>query len=279
MSCVGKIKKNLLSKEVITMTKMKTLILISGCLLMGATTSFADRQSDIDNYAQIIQTFHQPKLEQIKAESFKDTGWFSGLRNTVRNGMRYVGDKFRLPDDKNTDLGQVTVSAKQMTCDFIQTKTGFAFTPKIFSAVGNAIRWIGNKVGTVEETKTVSRTLLNAANLHYTTNTADAEIELQKISAAMVKTQQKDDAFLKLLDDAKARGHELSNSVVAAHAIEITKSILNEKELVADEKTSKQRLTQRLADFLQRTGLASSFETVKEYVSKLYNKVVNAFKK
>ena len=272
------------------MIKIKALILISAGLLISAGASFADRQAEVMGYADIIQAFPGAKTEQfkykfnieqpqqiVKAEQPKASGWFSWARNKTANLLDNVGDFLRQPDNLKTDVGQIKHVAKQLTCDVVQAKTQIPVTTKIFSAIGNGARYLAGKFRTEPKTANLNSQLLDQAGINYHSKTNQALIEFKKVSEAFVETGKDDAEILKLADAARARGHQLSDVDVANnHAQAVASNFLKNNEMANDSVKAKKQLTYRLSEFLQRAGFMA--ETIKEYISNLYDKIVNAFK-
>jgi hypothetical protein len=245
------------------------------CLL---STSTVHADNSVEFYETLINQHTVGSFSPVHKDD-SQYSCFDRWRNQVGNGLRSLGEKLRQPDNLDTDVGYLSHATKEVTCEYAKQKTGISFSTKVFNSIGNGLRWLGSKLRVVEETQTLNRALLNAANIHHTTNSATVTTKLGAISAAFVKNGPQADAqYLDFVEALKLRGHQVDQIAHVKFTEELAKETLKDEKLVNDEKAAKKTLTQRLTAFLEKTGLATTWKTITEYVSSLYEKVRNWLK-
>lgn len=260
------------------MVKFKRLAQITSVILISST--LANAGPSVDDYAAMLQA--PTASAPVQVQQKQDSGWFSSLssgfsafRDNVGSALNWVGDQVRTKETLDTDVSRLRNLLKETAGEAVKAKTGVTVTESMMNGFGNAIRWVGGKIGATDAGKSLTSMIMDAGHMHATSKTQSVMTELSKISAAVVKSKASSDTYVDLVNGLEKRGHNVKDSAYNMYAEAVAKDLLQDKQLLNNETAAKVSLTKRLTAFLERIGVANAFSDVQQYVSDLYTKVKN----
>ncbi|HXF90520.1 MAG TPA: hypothetical protein VNJ29_01165 [Candidatus Nitrosotenuis sp.] len=253
------------------MPKIYQLYRLMPMLLLS--TTWALSLPSVDDYTSLLRDNSAPS-HQVTISSEHHSDWLSSIRDGFGNALRWVGDQVRKPENDTTDIGVIRNIAKKAASTYIEHKTGLTITESMRNMAGNGLRWLGSKVRTYHETPTLERAIMKTGNISALSQSTQVIDELQKISRAFAQTEVSSTSYLKLVDALQNRGHAIQKQAYDIFTLETAKEVLKDSQLQGNETAAKRTLIQRLASFLEDSGLATTFASIQNYVSDLYQKVM-----
>jgi hypothetical protein len=246
----------------------KTILLSKCAVVLMLTVSCAQARGPQDYFEVVNNSNPTPRMTEKPVE----TSFWGSLRNNVGNGMRSVGDWLRQEDNTKTDIGKLSSAVKQVGCACASEQTGglvsVGFFQQTLNPLGNMFRSLGSSIRTVSEAETLTRTLLNKANIHVYSSSFEVNNEVLAITKALAKKGDTN-TFFDLLKSVRNRGHKLDQEKIQAqYALEVAKEIVVEAGLSEDG--AKLKLRARLESLFEKAGLA---------ITEIANMVSEIFKK
>ncbi len=246
----------------------KTVLLSKCAVVLMLSVSCAQARSPHD-YFDVVNNFNPtPRMTEKPVE----ISFWGSFRNSVGNGARSLGNWLRKEDNTKTDIGKLSSAVKQAGCAYASEQTGGLVSVGLFqqtlNPLGNMFRSLGSSIRTVSESETLTRALLNKANIHSYSSSFEVNTEVLAITKALAKKGDTN-TFFDLLKSVTNRGHKLDQEKIQAqYALEAAKEIVMETGL--SEQGAKLKLRARLESLFEKVGL--DITKITDMVSEIFKK-------
>lgn len=250
------------------MIKNKLMRSSAVALLLSGSVVQAHNMNTSDDYLRVINGFSASSSQHVQQPV--EIGCWGKVADGFGSGLRSAGGWLRTTDTVETDISKASAGVKWGISSWLSSKAygiiSAGTAKKVLNPLGNAARWVGEKMLVTPESTTLTRRLLDAANIHAYSNSHDAQAQIGQIATALAKKGDMD-TYLSVIDGAAKRNHTVADQK-AMHekfALDVAKNLVAEGK---DELTVRQRLNA----FLEKTGIAGAWNNFGSYVSMLFQK-------